>query len=158
MKGILVICCGNALASDDGVGPLIAKRLQSLSLPEDVEVIDAGTPGLTLLDIMLGAHKVIIVDATITGAKPGTVQKYDLKGLEAREEQVTSLHELPLMAALEIAREVHLEKMPDDVVVIGIEAESVEKPRTGLTESVERAIPEAMEAILREINEGISHR
>mgnify|MGYP003342271336 CR=1 FL=1 len=62
-----------------------------------------------------------------------------------------------IFGALDIAREVYPEKMPGDVVVIGIEAESIEKPRTGLTESVERAIPEAVEAILCEIRESTSH-
>ncbi|MEM2960843.1 MAG: hydrogenase maturation protease, partial [Candidatus Bathyarchaeia archaeon] len=82
-KEIKIICCGNVLASDDGVGPAIAKELCSLDLPENVEVIDAGTPGLSIVELILGARKVIFVDATITGSKPGTVQKFILDQLEA---------------------------------------------------------------------------
>lgn len=152
VKEIEVVCCGNILASDDGIGPVIAKELQSLSLPENVEVIDAGTPGLTLLDMILGARKVIIVDATITGAKPGTIHQLNLDQLEtAKKKREISLHDLSLVQTLSMAHEVFPEKMPEELVVIGIEAESIAKPKIGLTQSVEKAVPEAVEAILHEI-------
>ncbi|MBO3803103.1 MAG: hydrogenase maturation protease [Candidatus Brockarchaeota archaeon] len=150
-KEIRVICCGNLFASDDGVGPAIAERLRSLGLPENVRVIDAGTPGLGILEMMKGARKVIFVDATLTGAKPGTVRKLDLGELEsARKGMGVSLHEFPLADALRMAREIGLEA-PVEIVVIGIEAGSIEKPRIGLSREVERALPEALEAVLFEI-------
>lgn len=156
VKEIEVICCGNILASDDGIGPVIAKELQSLSLPGNVEVIDAGTPGLTLLDMILGARKVIIVDATITGAKPGTIHKLNLDQLETARKKEISLHNLSLVEALNIGREIFPEKMPDELIVIGIEAESTEKPKIGLTQGVEKAVPKAVEMILYEIRKSPS--
>jgi hydrogenase maturation protease len=157
-KEIEVICCGNILASDDGIGPIIAKELQSLSLPENVEVIDAGTPGLALLNMILEARKAIIVDATITGARPGTIRKLNLDQLETtRKELEISLHDLSIIEALRMAREVFPEKMPRELVVIGIEAESTAKPRIGLTKNVEKAVPEAVEAVLYEIQKPLSH-
>jgi len=146
-----VICCGNILASDDGIGPVIAKELQSLSLPENVEVIDAGTPGLGLLDMILGTRKAIIVDATITGTEPGTIRKLNIDQLVTREELKLSLHDLSIVEALNIAREVFPEKMPRELVVIGIEGESIAKPKVGLTRRVEKVVPEAVEAVLYEI-------
>lgn len=158
VKEIEVICCGNILASDDGIGPIIAKELQSLSLPENVEVIDAGTPGLALLDMILEARKAIIVDATITGAKPGTIRKLNLYQLTTtRKELEISLHDLSLIEALSIAREVYPEKIPRELVVIGIEVESTAKPKIGLTKSVAKAVPEAVEAVLYEIQKPPSH-
>ncbi|MGQ9514859.1 MAG: hydrogenase maturation protease [Thermoproteota archaeon] len=152
-KDIKVICCGNMLASDDGVGPAIAKELCSLNLPENVEVVDAGTSGLSIVKMILGVRKVIFVDATITGAKPGTVRRLFLDQLEETEKEMKiSLHELSLVEALRIAREVYSGRMPAEVVLIGIEAESIVKPRIGLTKSVEDALPDAVRMILHEIH------
>jgi len=152
LKDIEVICCGNILASDDGIGPVIAKELQSLCLPENVDVLDVGTPGLSLLDMILGVRRVIIVDAMITGIKPGTIREIKLDQIEvSRKMPEISLHDLPLTEALNIAREFFTEKMPDELVIIGIEAESIVKPNIGLTKSVEEAVPRAVEIILHEI-------
>ena len=159
LKEIEVICCGNILASDDGIGPAIAKELQSLCLPENVDVVDAGTPGLALLDMILGIRKVIIVDAMISGVKPGTIRELKLDQLEASSKvPAISLHDLPLTEALGIARKVYPEKMPDELVMIGIEVESIVKPNIGLTKSVEEAVPKAVEMILHEIHKPLFTR
>jgi len=159
LKEIKVICCGNIMASDDGIGPVIAKELQSLCLPDNVDVLDAGTPGLALLDMILGVRKVIIVDAMISGKKPGTIRELNLDQLKAsRKMPAISLHDLPLTEALGIARKVYPEKMPDELVMIGIEVESIVKPNIGLTKSVEEAVPKAVEMIFHEIHKPLFTR
>lgn len=158
-RDIKVICCGNILASDDGVGPKIAEKLCTLDLPKNVEVIDAGTPGLSIVDMMLGARKVVLVDAMVTGAEPGTIRKIDPDQLLVKGNGLKiSLHDISLVEALRIAHEVYPERMPVEVVVIGIEAGSIEKPRIGLTQNVEKALQEAVEMVLIEIKNGLSHR
>jgi hydrogenase maturation protease len=110
------------------------------------------------LDLILEARKAIIVDATVTGAKPGTIRKLNLDQLQTtRKELELSLHDLSLVEALNIAREVYPERMPRELVVIGIEVESTAKPKIGLTKSVEKAVPEAVEAVLDEIRKPPSH-
>ena len=39
----LVIAVGNALMGDDGAGRAVIRTLEQLGLPEDVDVVDAGT-------------------------------------------------------------------------------------------------------------------
>jgi len=50
---LLVIGCGNEWASDDAIGLQVIRSLQESNetrLPDGVELIEAGTPGLNLLN------------------------------------------------------------------------------------------------------------
>ncbi len=40
-----ILCFGNSLHGDDGVGPALASRLQAIVLPDDVRVFNAGVMG-----------------------------------------------------------------------------------------------------------------
>lgn len=76
----LVIGCGNLLRGDDGVGPILIRRLWELGLPEGVRVADGGTAGMDVAFKMRGADEVIIVDAARTGAEPGAL--FEVPGAE----------------------------------------------------------------------------
>ncbi len=53
---IRVLGVGNALMSDDGLGPYVVRVLEAFyEFPADVEVIDVGTPGLDLTPYLLNA-------------------------------------------------------------------------------------------------------
>lgn len=69
-----VIGLGSPIMGDDGFGlRVIARLAERWELPEDVELVDGGTWGMTLLpDIEASAH-VLLVDAINTGSAPGTV-------------------------------------------------------------------------------------
>ena len=72
---ILVLGVGNPLMGDEGVGPRVVEYLLSrYRFPENVEVVDAGTMGFSILNLFQGADFVIVVDAVEgTGHEPGTV-------------------------------------------------------------------------------------
>lgn len=46
----LIIGCGNLLRGDDGVGPILIRRLWEIGLPEGVRVADGGTAGMDVAD------------------------------------------------------------------------------------------------------------
>ncbi len=74
----LILGIGNVLYGDEGVGVHVARRLdQSSLLPNHVVAIDGGTGGLTLLEAMQGADRIVFVDATMDGNPPGTVQRLE---------------------------------------------------------------------------------
>jgi len=58
---------------DEGVGVHIARYMEGLSLPEAVTVLDGGTGNFQLLEPMQSADKIIIIDATVDGNRPGHV-------------------------------------------------------------------------------------
>jgi hydrogenase maturation protease len=74
---ILVLGIGNVLMGDEGVGVHAVRRIAELKLPEGTECLDGGTGSLVLLEPMQSASKVILIDATIDGAEPGTVRRLE---------------------------------------------------------------------------------
>lgn len=73
MPSTLVLGVGNILLSDEGVGVHVARRLQVLDSPPDVEVIDGGTEGFELIRFFEGRERVIIVDCLMSRDPPGTI-------------------------------------------------------------------------------------
>lgn len=150
MNPIRIIGVGNPLMGDDGVGIAAAGRLSALPLPAGVEVIDGGTGGLTLLDLMAGAQKVILVDAVEMGRTPGEVVRFSAEELSLPEAALAaiSLHETGLEAVFALGREMDL--LPPAIVVFGVEPESVER-RLGLSAAVEAALDGLVERVLAEL-------
>ncbi len=71
---ILVLGVGNVLLTDEGIGIRVIESLfDNYQFPANVEVIDGGTAGMELLEIIANRDHVILIDAVNTGAKPGTV-------------------------------------------------------------------------------------
>ncbi len=69
---ILVLGIGNLLLGDEAVGVRIVEALeQRYLLPPHVEVLDGGTSGMDLLDMMANRDHLIVADAVFTGDQPG---------------------------------------------------------------------------------------
>lgn len=146
-----IIGCGNPLAGDDGVGLRAIQELGKLDLPPNIEILEAGTPGLALLDLMEGAERVVIVDAISSGSSPGTIHRLTQADLLQTKHPSLSLHDLDLSAALELGRRAQPESMPREIIILGIEIEQAQPFRPGLSRLVEEALPKLVEAILQEV-------
>ncbi len=70
---VVIVGCGNPLRGDDGVGPVLIRELFDSDLPSDVTLVDGGTAGLDVGFKMRGAEEAILIDASSTGAEPGTL-------------------------------------------------------------------------------------
>lgn len=82
MSSIRVLGLGNVLMSDDGFGPYVVRVLEAFyELPDQVQVIDAGTPGLDLTPYLLDADVVILVDTVSTRGTPGDIHSYQLQDI-----------------------------------------------------------------------------
>jgi hydrogenase maturation protease len=69
-----VIGLGSPIMGDDGFGLAVLARLEERwELPEDVELVDGGTWGMTLLPTIEDSDHVLFIDAINTGSPPGTV-------------------------------------------------------------------------------------
>jgi hydrogenase maturation protease len=73
----VVLGCGNILYGDDAFGSLVVDALGThKTLGKDVALIDAGTGGPRLVNLLNGREfppKLIIVDTAMQGKEPGTV-------------------------------------------------------------------------------------
>ncbi|MFL5507480.1 MAG: HyaD/HybD family hydrogenase maturation endopeptidase [Gemmatimonadales bacterium] len=69
-----VIGLGSPIMGDDGFGLAVLARLEARwHLPEDVELVDGGTWGMSLLPTIEDSDHVLFVDAINTGSAPGTI-------------------------------------------------------------------------------------
>jgi hydrogenase maturation protease len=149
-KKIKILGCGNTLVGDDGVGIRVIERLRKMKLPENVEVVDAGVGGLAILSWIEDADKVIIVDAVQTGNEPpGTVYEFTDKDLPPSNMFMLSLHDLNLVDTINVGRIV--QKMPGEIVIIGVEVKRVAEFTKELTPEVEAAVPEVLDLVLKEL-------
>jgi len=71
----LVLGLGNILMGDEGVGVHVVRAIEQRRLPSNVECLDGGTGGFTLLEPLQSAGRIILVDAAADGNPPGTVTR-----------------------------------------------------------------------------------
>jgi hydrogenase maturation protease len=72
---LLVMGVGNLLMGDEGVGVQVAQRLLAgPPLPPGVELLDGGTGGFTLLEVLTRHPRALLVDACLDGRAAGTVR------------------------------------------------------------------------------------
>ena len=117
----LVIGCGNTDRSDDGAGILVARRLRERGL----NAVEHSGDGLALLELWHGFDDVIVVDATVSGADPGTVSSWDpVTEAVCSQNWRCSTHVSGPAEAIELARV--LGRLPARIRIYGIEADNFE--------------------------------
>ncbi|MEW5762531.1 MAG: hydrogenase maturation protease [Bacillota bacterium] len=152
MRGkIVVLGCGNLLAGDDGVGVEVLRRLEEEGVPPGVELVEAGAPGLGLLELMLGAEKAVIVDAVAGGGPPGEVVRWREEELPAPAGRAPSVHGVGIREALAWGRQAAAGAMPREVVVIGVRVARTGAWHMGLSPEVAAAVSRAARAVREEL-------
>ncbi len=125
---IAVIACGNPNRSDDGAGLEVLRALRGSALAAqapEVQLLDAGTDGMAVMFAAKGCNALIVVDACRSGSEPGAIFEVPGSELQQSYEPTLNLHDFRWDHALHVGRVIFKEQFPDDVVVLLIEAESV---------------------------------
>jgi hydrogenase maturation protease len=145
----LVIGLGNLLRGDDGVGVRVAQMLARQTLPSDVEVVDGGTQGLGLVNLMEGRQRMILVDAADVGKTPGEFVRFTLdKVVVLGDDQHLSVHTAGLREALLLAQALKI--LPDEVVIFGVQPANLDWTNA-LSPEVEATLPDLITAVLSEL-------
>ncbi len=140
--GTLVIGCGNPDRGDDGAGILVARRLRELGL----HAVENTGDMVGLIDTWSEAEQAIIVDTVVTGASPGSVQRWDGRRAPLRRESFrSSSHSLGVAEAVELAR--LLDRLPPRLWIYGIEGSQFE-PGAGVSAAVAGAVEQVAQEIL----------
>ena len=122
-------------------------------LPENVDLLEVCSGGLDLMEMMVGYDRALIVDAMVTGKeRPGTIYDFPLSDL-LETLNSTSTHDATLSQAMELGRMLEL-KLPEDIAVIGIEADDVITFGEQLTPAVEQAKYQVIKKIQMELRIG----
>ncbi len=143
---VVVIGLGNVLRSDDGVGVHLVRALAQETWPSSVRIVDAGTPGLALLDLMEGAAHVVIVDACQLDSPPGTVRVFTPAEVRSRTEGAPlSIHQADVLGALRLGEAVGVSA---PVTLVGIQPASLE-PGTELSPTLAQTLPDLLARVRR---------
>ena len=149
-KRILVAGVGNIFLGDDAFGSEVAHRLMRRALPAEVQVNDYGTCSYDLAYAMMeGYEATILVDATSQGQSPGTVYliEPDLNELEKMDRAAADGHSMNPVSVLQMVRS--LGCRPRKLYLVGCEPAALgnDDGVIGLSESVQAAVPRAIEMV-----------
>jgi hydrogenase maturation protease len=136
---------GNLLMGDDGIGPAVARYLETHYEFLDVVIEDLGTPGLDLPSYLMDHDRVIFIDAVAADAPPGSIVTYTREEIVAVAPGIRiSPHEPTINDALLVLD--FAGKAPSEVTLIGVVPERVDGG-VGLSDVVAAAIPIVAEVI-----------
>lgn len=145
-RAVTVLGLGNPEAGDDGAGPALVRSLAARTPTGLAAASGTGDP-LSLLDAWEDATRAIVVDASSSGAPPGTVRRFDAVAAPLpASDLATSTHGLGLAAAVELGRA--LGRLPPELTVYAIEGADF-APGAGLSPAVALAV-EGLAATLAE--------
>jgi len=146
----LILGLGNPILTDDGVGPHIAQELQGKLDQREVTVEEASVAGLSLLDLLVGYDRAIIIDAIQTvGGKAGRIYRLDLEVFDATK-HAASPHDVNFATALEFGNRLGL-ALPGQIDIFAIEVADVSTFSEECTPEVRRAIPVCVEKVIQEL-------
>lgn len=148
MSGVLIVCIGNQLVADDGIGQVLYHELQSTPLPKDVRLQFLGLGGIDLLEELQGEELLIVVDGLQLGGTVGDVVMLGWDELPVHQGRPVSGHGIGIREAIAVAGHLTPERVPKRVVLLGIEGGCFNALGVGLSKDVAAAIPKALQRIL----------
>jgi hydrogenase maturation protease len=146
----LVLGLGNELLSDDGLGLLAVRKLKDENTLR-ADFVECSLSGMALLDIFVGYHKAIIVDAVKTGrGAPGTI--YELNPEDLGPVFAPSPHYSGLPELLAIAERLGLD-FPGQIKIFAMEVDDPYTIGGGLTEPVSKALGDLVDKVRMQISD-----
>ena len=147
MTNAIVIGVGNPVIADDALG-LAAVRCvgRQLGGQSGITVAEVYNGGLELMEAMAGYDCAFVVDAIVSGGRPGTIYRLGIEDV-ATTRNTSTTHNGSLSAALELGRISGI-KLPSLIRFWAVEAEDVTTFGEGLTPEVEASVPVVAREIL----------
>jgi hydrogenase maturation protease len=146
----VVVGLGNPLMGDDGIGITVVRNLRS-RCGIGARIVEAGTPGFGLIDLLVEDRTVIFIDAVDGGSDPGSVFWVNPAEI-AGESTRFSLHQITLKDVLDLLGETRLRSR---MKIIGIQPQYV-GVGVGLSQSLENKMGEIISAAEAMVNEALA--
>lgn len=155
-----VIGLGNRLLADEGAGlhaiDLLKEKLinENVHAAIDVDLVEAGTPGMNLLHQFDQREKIIFIDAGNCGMKPGEYIRFLPGEVKSRKKSKNSysLHQFDLITFLEFAGSMGMTG-DVEVVIYCIQAAEITMSQT-LSPAVARGLPSLVRDVANEVKKG----
>ena len=152
---IIILGVGNLILKDDGVGVHVVNELKKHIDHPNIDLDEAITGGMNLLDLILGYDKAIIIDAVKSeNSRDGKVKRIPIGDFSTMHS--CNPHDVSLMEAIEMAKKLGEEKIPKEIVIIGIMMKKIPcEFGENLSGNIAAAVPEAVKLTLNEIEKDI---
>jgi hydrogenase maturation protease len=139
---IRVLGLGSEILADDAFGILAARAIER-TYTGQIELRCSSSAGFGLLDDLLGAARLLVVDTIITGsAGPGTIHVFTTDDVDPAPGG--SPHFLGLFEVLEVARRLRL-AVPEEAAIIAVEAADCTTVGGAIHPNLLSVIPEVVE-------------
>lgn len=155
-KPIAVIGLGNPLMADEGIGIALVNRLAELAAqgkaPTDqVEYVDGGCGGMSLLTLLEDRKTVILIDCAKMGLPAGTIRRFTPHDVQSVKRLAhLSLHEVDILKVIELADLIG--KKPDNIIILGIEPHTIQQ-QSYLSEPLARRMDDYVQLLIQTLSE-----
>ncbi len=147
-KRILVLGVGNLLLSDEGVGVHVAQRMMTMDMPPEVQVVEGGTDGFGLVNVITEADRMILIDAVKGGGQPGSIYRFEIEDCPPFPDIFkTSVHQISILEVINLSS---LIGSTPRTTIIGIEPACMEMGME-LSPAVEAKVPRVIQMIKEEV-------
>ncbi|HWR67793.1 MAG TPA: HyaD/HybD family hydrogenase maturation endopeptidase [Desulfomonilia bacterium] len=144
-KQITVLGLGNILLKDEGFGVhFIRWFMERHRFHDDIRILDGGTLGYRLLDIVTGSSRLIVVDVIKLDEQPGAVYRFTRDEMRLKMPDPTTAHEVEFPDVLAMAD--LMDECPE-VVFLCIVPDSYGTMELEMSPAMHDAFP-AMEGLL----------
>jgi hydrogenase maturation protease len=140
-RHILILGVGNLIMSDEGFGVHVAQRMMEMKLPPHVHVVEGGTDGFGLMNVIQEADRMILIDAVKGGGEPGSIYRFDIEDCPADANIFkTSVHQISILEVINLSG---LIGSTPKTTIIGVEPKSLEMGMD-LSPEIEAKIPKVI--------------
>ena len=143
----LVLGLGNVIMGDEGVGVHVVRALEQHTLPTNVECLDGGTGGFTLLEPLQEAGRIILIDAAADGNPIGTVTRTTPRFSRDYPPTLTA-HDIGVKDLLDVF---YIQGGGPDVILYAITIDPQQPISMELSEVIAKAAEVAVTEILEEL-------
>ena len=143
----LVLGLGNILMGDEGIGVYAVRALEQHKLPANVECLDGGTGGFTLLEPLEDADRIILIDAADDGNPIGTVTRTTPRFSRDYPPTLTA-HDIGMKDLLDMF---YIQGGQHEIVLYAITIDPKQPIRMSLSEQGAGAAQVAVHSILNEL-------
>jgi len=148
-RKVLILGMGNILLGDEGVGVRAVEYMEKQLLPDNVDLLDGGTGGFTLLPEIQKYNKVILIDATLDENPIGTIRVIQPK-FSKDFPKAMSTHDIGLKDLIESAT-IMGTLPPLHLIVVTIK--DIQPMDLSLSKEIDKILPEVYATVLEILND-----
>ena len=150
---LTILGLGNILFKDEGFGVHFVRQFQKkYRLPDNIRIIDGGTLGYSLMNIVCETEHLLVIDTVKAHDKPGSIYCFHPEAIPSQIEYSISAHEVEFLDLL-----LKAEMMGDapQTTIIAVVPEDMHSVDMELSSTLRSSLLTAEKLVTKEINKVI---